>query len=442
MHPLPDGSNYYANVTDPSTGFTQSGWSYAAVLDTGSSGSVICQTEALGRNLQNVSGTYQDQGIGGQEYFNISVPTTVKLAAIDSGAVTVNWNTGAVTEYPAMFNSCGDYNLQVRQSDPVLDTDVGPTTVMINTVGTPVLNQYAMHVKSQASPFAYQMDSWGMVPVNYVPTELVAPSTLVASNVNTGGSQLVLVPAGSTTPLHVPLLYQDYVDHVNNPTAPPPSVATNPTIPGVIAQLQGHNPVTSTWLLDSGSAVTMIGRDLATSLGIDINVAGVTSTTVLGIGSTGGTAMVTFQGYDLSTVTLSTTEGVPVVFHNLVVFVPGAGDLPADFPGILGMNLLNHSFSGLTSDLFDIIETDPDGQRFQRLVRDSAGAGYSRAGHAGAAGGWSGGVWAAAGGTAAAGLRSVCTAGVGRTSFPTRPDRWTSWKTRPTWVSAAGRRAE
>ena len=99
----------------------------------------------------------------------------------------------------------------------------------------------------------------------------------------------------------------------------------------------------------------MMGRNLASSLGIDVNSPGVTSTTVLGIGGD----MRTFQGYNVDQLAVPTSNGGELVFNNIVVFVPGSGDLPADLPGIFGMNLINNSFSGLEADLFGVNEVDP-----------------------------------------------------------------------------------
>ncbi len=346
------GGDYLATITDPIFGTTQTGYSYPAVLDTGSSGSVICATEAQGRNLPTTGDSYSDQGIGGTESFYVSSPTTVKLAAVDSGAVVISSDGSSVTEHLDMFNQVGVNKLQIRQFDPVLNLGFGITsTVMINTIGTPLLNQSVMHVRSGAQAFAWQMDTFGAAPVNYVPSELVAKSSL-PSDLNLGSSELVLVPkvGGIASALHVPLVYENFITDPN----PAPSVSTNPTIPGVVASL-GGNSTTSNWLFDSGAAVTMMGRNLATSLGIDLNQPGITSTTVLGIGGT-----VSFQGYQISQLALDTADGGQIDFHDVVVFVPGEGDLPADLPGIFGMNLINNSFSGISSDLFGgIVEDNP-----------------------------------------------------------------------------------
>ena len=62
------GNNYLATINDP-LGGQQQGYVYASVVDTGSSGNVICATEAQGRNLPLTGETYTDVGIGGNEEF-------------------------------------------------------------------------------------------------------------------------------------------------------------------------------------------------------------------------------------------------------------------------------------------------------------------------------------------------------------------------------------
>jgi autotransporter-associated beta strand protein len=346
------GNNYLATITDPIFGTTQTGYSYASVLDTGSSGSVICATEAVGRGLPHSGEFFSDQGIGGTESFYVSSPTIVKLAAVDSQAVIISGDGSSVTEDLTKFNTVGVNKLQIRETDPTLDVGFGlSTTIMVNTIGTPLLNQYVMHVKSGARAFAWQMDTLGSAPVNYVPSELVDKSSL-PSGLNLGSSELVLVPkvGGTASAMHVPLLYQNYIADPH----PAPSVSTNPTIPGVVAS-NGTASASSDWLFDSGAAVTMMGRNLATSLGINLNLPGITSTTVLGIGGT-----VTFQGYEIDQLALTTSTGSKINFHDIVVFVPGVGALPAELPGIFGMNLINNSFSGVTGDLFGgIVEQNP-----------------------------------------------------------------------------------
>jgi autotransporter-associated beta strand protein len=229
----------------------------------------------------------------------------------------------------------------VRQQDPVLtDTFLGDDPVYVNVIGTPVLNQRVMHAMPNAPSFSYSFDALGMSPVEYVPTELLAsaPGSLAAAN-----SQLVLVPSAGGAALHVPLSYQNFVTASTAPTT-----STNPTIPGVQV-IDSRKPANqqsapSSWLFDSGAAVTMVGRDLATAIGINLNTESpVTTTTVMGIGGD----LRTINGYQVQKLVVPLTGGDQLVFDNIVVFVPGVGDLPADLPGILGMNLLNKSFSGV-----------------------------------------------------------------------------------------------
>jgi hypothetical protein len=315
-------------------------FSYAAVYDTGASGCVAAAYMAQGRGLPTIAGaTYQDVGIGGTETFSVSIPTRVKMASVGIG--------GANSETLSYFSSYGDYSFQVRQSDPKINVYGFLDPVYINVVGTPVLNKYVMYVKPGGATFPYYVDGGidlgagftiNACPVNYLETNLLAsaPSFLGA-----GSSQLVLVRSGDGAILHVPLSYQNFVS-----TSPPPpvSTSTNPMIPGVSLTSNGAVQ-TSNWLFDTGAAVTMIGRNMATALNL-FSQPVVATTTVLGVGGD----LRTINGYEVDNLTVPMTNGDKLVFQDIVVFVPGVGDLPAELPGIFGMNLLNSSFSGIDQE--------------------------------------------------------------------------------------------
>jgi hypothetical protein len=215
--------------------------------------------------------------------------------------------------------------------------------VYINTVGTPVLNNYTMHVQTNGSTFSYSVDggidlfgaTYPMMPVNYLQTDLLPPAAPSSLGVRPGGSELVLIRSGNPTPLHVPLVYTNFVTG-----SPPVSTASNPTIPGVTLTINGTSSNVGNWVLDSGAAVTMIGHTLASSLGL-LNESPVDQTTVLGVGST----TQTINGYPVDSLSIPLTDGGHLIFQNIVVFVP-SGDLPAGLAGIFGMNLLDNSFSG------------------------------------------------------------------------------------------------
>ena len=157
-------------------------FSYAAALDTGSSGCVVAAFIAQGRSLPTVPGaSYDDVGIGGTETFNVSQPTQVKMASVGIG--------GANCETLSYFSSYGNYNLQVRQSDPSINVNGFLDPVYVNVIGTPVLNKYVMHVQPNSTTFPYYVNggidlgigfNYNVCPVNYLETNLLpsAPSYL------------------------------------------------------------------------------------------------------------------------------------------------------------------------------------------------------------------------------------------------------------------------
>ena len=190
-----------ATVTDPFGGLPETYFSYAAVYDTGSSANLISATEANGRNLPTTGESFTEQGIGGMQTFNVSQPTTLKIAPM-----SVGW-TGS--EEPANFASYGNYKFELCQSDPSISYPGYPGIlfpVETNTIGTPVLNQYVMHVQPNNTPIPYE--DFFPVPVSYMQTTLLSPSPSTLSGLNASPSQLVLVPsARASARLHVPLVY-------------------------------------------------------------------------------------------------------------------------------------------------------------------------------------------------------------------------------------------
>ena len=128
--------------------------------------------------------------------------------------------------------------------------------------------------------------------------------------------------------------------------------ANNPTIPGVEVidhrEPVGSTPPTSNWLLDTGSSITMVGQDMAAAIGI--NTATEVPTTTVQVMGIGSNSELTFNGYTIDKLVVPLIGGNQLVFNDIVVFVPGAGALPANLPGILGMNLLGQSISGTDAD--------------------------------------------------------------------------------------------
>ena len=300
-------------------------FSLLVVLDTGASGCLLSATDAGsdGLNIPIISGeTYNDVGIGGTETFNISQSTGLILAPIGIMA-SYDYTGPDPSEDLANYSPYGSYKFQIRQSDP---TYAGLYPLNMNLVGTPVLNQHVMHVTPNSSGYT------SMIPtVDYLVTELLPeiPKNLPSTGV-----------------FKIGLTYENFVKDTTSV-----STSTNPTIKNVKLNL-GEKEITSTWLFDTGGSVTMIGRDMAASLGIDLNSDPVTTTTVIGVGNTERTLF----GYNVDSLTVPLTNGDDLVFKNIVVFVPEEGALPADLTGIFGMNLLNQTFPD-SNDIYSMTDS-------------------------------------------------------------------------------------
>jgi len=323
---LPGG---FAGLVNPNTGAFYTAdpyglgpsFAFEVVLDTGASGCLLSQTIAGSEmlNIPTTGETYSDVGIGGVEEFYVSQPTRLMLAPMSFSVYDVD-NEIDNTENPAYYSARGEYKFQIRQEDPVM---FGMYPVAINIVGTPVLNQYVMHVKPNSVPYSTLIPT-----IDYMETELLTamPNDL---------------PGGV---FRVPLHYQDFVNDPNVPV----STGKNPVIPGVrvVDDRRGPNDQSapSDWLFDTGGSLSIIGRNMATAIGIDLeNEDPVITQSVMGVG---GDQRLLF-GYQVDKLVIPLAGGNELVFQDVVLFVPEEGALPADLPGIFGMNMIGSSFSEL-----------------------------------------------------------------------------------------------
>lgn len=314
---LPGG---FAGLVDPTDGslYTADPWglgesfALAAVFDTGSSGNMLSQTEAGPEMLDvpTTGETYDDIGIGGVETFDVSVPTRLLLAPVSIGADQ--------SETLSHYSAYGEYKFQIRQSDPVISL----IPVVIDIVGTPVLNQHVMRVVPNSIPFT---TPWTPL-IDYMDTTLLPsmPADLPSAGV-----------------LRVPLDYRNFVE----PGAAV-DVADNPMLPNVRVVDSRRAPDDQSdptdWLFDTGGGLTIVGEDLAADIGIDVDTeTPASSATVLGVGG----EQRTFFGYRVDELIIPMVNDDQLIFEEIVVFVPEAGSMPADLPGIFGMNLIGQSFS-------------------------------------------------------------------------------------------------
>lgn len=310
-------------------------FSILVVLDTGASGCMLSQTDAGpdGLDIPLTEELYEDIGIGGTEWFYVSQPTGLMLAPIGLMATGEwngeefgggDWSSGSDYDPSEDINNYsyyGDFKFQIRQADPMYG---GYFPLNVNVMGTPVLNSYVMHVTPNFSGYTTMIPS-----IDYVNTELLdeMPSDLPSTGV-----------------YKISLLYENFIEGES-----PVTTSTNPTIENVKLTLGDHEH-TSTWLFDTGGSVSIVGRDIATSLGIDLDDESliVEYTPVMGVGGEDRYLL----GYLIDRLTVPLTNGDELIFENVVIHVPEEGALPADLNGIFGMNLLNQSLSG--SDIFTL----------------------------------------------------------------------------------------
>jgi hypothetical protein len=98
----------------------------------------------------------------------------------------------------------------------------------------------------------------------------------------------------------------------------------------------------SDWLFDTGASTTIIGTELAESMGIDLaNEIPVGTVKVEGVGG----RQRQLKGYRIDELIFPMINGDDLIFEDAIVFVPEVGALPADLPGIVGMNLFAPAFS-------------------------------------------------------------------------------------------------
>ncbi len=307
-HNLPGG---WAALVDPisgelyrSTDPIVEGYAFSVVYDTGASGVLLSSWVKSLLEVPTVPGeTYDDQGIGGIETFDVSVPTRLLLADITIPADTVEDDINN-------FSAYGEFKFQVRRPEN--------ESAVFNIIGTPVLHNYVMQVIPNSVPFSD-------LTVSYMEAHLLSS----VSSAEVSGAYCVDIE------------YRDFVGKTV-----PVSVDYNPVIPAVqiVDSRKDVNEQSSArdWLLDTGATLTIIGRDYAEEVGIDLdNESPAKTVQVMGVGG----QIREFYGYVVDQIVVPLDSGDELIFDDVMVFVPEEGALPADLPGILGMNLLGRSYS-------------------------------------------------------------------------------------------------
>lgn len=300
-------TNYYTAI-DPFTG--EVSISIPVFFDTGASGNVMSQTNSSALGIPLSGEHYQDQGIGGLETFNVSQPTVLGIAP---SSTIVN----GTSDDPASMTNYGTFKFQVRQSDPA-DPFLGEP-LPIDIVGTPVLRNTVLHVQ----PNTVDVDIFQTFTSQIMHSELL---TSMPSNLPSKGV------------FRIPVKWTNYLTPAQQ--SGPVTVGENPAIEGVQI-IDGRKPANQQsapqpWLLDTGGSVTIIGRDYATSVGINLDTeTPVNEVTVFGIGD----SQRVLNGYHIDELKIPMANGDDLIYTNMIVYVPADADsLPGDIGGILGVN--------------------------------------------------------------------------------------------------------
>jgi hypothetical protein len=276
-------------------------------VDTGASGLVLSKiiVDELGLSWGDFIGEYEEIGIGGTEWGDVTRPFTVKLL------------NGALDTVPEIleesdFDDYGQFSLWARRTFDILDL-----WDPINIAGMPIIKQRVM-----------VMD----------PTPIGVLERM----------QTFLLPHGDpdipTTQLqvHVPLILVNFLPDEPPPAQTFPSSSDNPLVPNI--QLRhGQRYSSGMWLLDTGAGSNFISI-------VQANTVGLTDQTTLEdilpeadfsleVGGIGGTLMV--PGFVVDEVRVPTYEGIDLVFRDTEVLVIDVAGLD----GVFGMPFLVPSMS-------------------------------------------------------------------------------------------------
>ena len=313
-----------------------------AFIDTGASGTVISNLNAVGYTWLNFwgeeehvpslgldgmpagefIGQFTEIGIGGGETGDVTRPFGLRVMNGTIGAVTgENFD-----DHSDLFIDRGELNFWVRRGPGAAEivNVLGMVLVdPVNVIGMPLINQGVM-----------VMDPTPMIDEELIETHILPPGD-------------PLIPAD--TDFTFAMRMQDYVG-----TAEPgevlPTSADNPMVQGV--SVSHTNPYTSEgvtlsdqeWLFDTGSSSTFLGLQQAWALGLVPDgmpleefapLHAAAGGIVLPVGGIGGTIDVPIVELEEIRIPATNSNDV-VVWRNVDVFVLDIAGLP----GVFGMNLL------------------------------------------------------------------------------------------------------
>ena len=318
-------------ITNTDSGFST--FTGQAYLDTGTSSVVLSQESAqeFGINAETANGqpvTFTDIGIGGGENFGVSEPLYTELASFNP-----NTNVDDPTAWQQVYNQeFGPMRMELRQvpsDDPFDPTDIwGMPTLQGKVVvmdPTPIFDP----------TFPMDMNTYVYNPGT--------PFNASQADTNPG------IPA---TSLHVKLSYANFFPYttLTPATAQPPVFFANPMVgpnplaaPGTdhtppLSFARGSYSGTGSFIFDTGAQTSFMSQAEAAKLHVhyaagtygttapvlvDDNGNRIPNQSVVPLGGIGGA--VDAAEFYMDSLTLQTTEGTPIVFHNVPITVLDVG---------------------------------------------------------------------------------------------------------------------
>ena len=331
--------------------------SFIAFLDTGASGYLISKSTAERFGVKaEPDAIYHEVGLHGATQVGVSTPYTLALADF----------SGALDEQAPVFEIVqknSRLQLSLKRPEGLLAL-AGPMDV----AGMPAIGK--MVVEIDPTPMRPRKGSPNAKP------DIDLESLL-------GGGPAVKLHDRKARPkaskdrelILIALEYNDYNlrKHPDN-RGPLPELAASPVIPNIVSRQQ-QTTFTGNWLLDTGAAASIVSVKHAQALGIykeDGTPARAADFTVPlgGIGGEGD-GVKPADGYIIDSITIKARDGKTLEFRNVHIVVKDVGTKLDDgreviLDGVLGMNLLLPSASGLGKGLPTKIDDGP----FERIWID------------------------------------------------------------------------
>jgi len=338
-----------------------------AFLDTGAS-SIDLSTHTAGllgirrEEIGQTEARFEDVGVGGGSDFAVSEPIFLSIAPMTP---TVNTDQKEAI--------AGTYNLTVGP----LRAEIGPlgggmdflsalAMEDVDVVGMPVIRGKIVVMDAR--------------DVNSMTDKI----RTYVYDARAGAADHAPIPK---TTQHLKLNFASFArfTKIKPAIAAPPAIAANPMI-GLVAMHDGKT-ISGTWLLDTGSAVSMISHKEAAELGVtyigqteDTNHPRLTGPStqrqfIMTVGGIGGSKK--SAGFFLDKLSLPTMEGSAIVFDHAPVLVADITVKDSEnrsftLDGVLGMNFLVASAMVDESNLLPDIDNLTTGA-FRWIVLDQSG---------------------------------------------------------------------